>query len=279
MTIDFMMNLDHIPFSRYGAYVSVNKDKTLKDLMVHYVQRCFSLDQAFLLQFRSGGRNVEYTCEMHPHCLKIKAAEGQAVMFIRDDYTLAVETTGLDLAFSSQASHGYGTSYGDKEFGVISVNQCTYSRFRIFQGEGILDGPNRPVNSHARNKVNYAQNLVVSQVDGCISLTLMISNTEQLADATPLDSASETAIIAEEWNAFLEKMPGLSGASVFTKTTWYTLWSCFVRAKDVYKYDAMLMSKKFMCSVWSWDHCFNALAMAEVDKQIALQQFLLPFEL
>ena len=61
--------------------------------------------------------------------------------------------------------------------------------------------------------------------------------------------------------------------------SWYTLWSCFVRAEDVYKYDAMLMSKKYMTSVWSWDHCFNALAMSNIDLKKAMEQFLLPFEL
>ena len=46
----------------------------------------------------------------------------------------------------------------------------------------------------------------------------------------------------------------------------------------------MLMSKKFMTSTWSWDHCFNALAMAhltdrELAKKYALSQFSAPFHL
>lgn len=44
------------------------------------------------------------------------------------------------------------------------------------------------------------------------------------------------------------------------------------------------MAKKFMTSTWSWDHCFNALAMADLGdrtmaKQIALHQFSAPFYL
>ena len=44
------------------------------------------------------------------------------------------------------------------------------------------------------------------------------------------------------------------------------------------------MAKKFMTSTWSWDHCFNALAMADLGdrtmaKQIALYQFSAPFYL
>ena len=39
------------------------------------------------------------------------------------------------------------------------------------------------------------------------------------------------------------------------------------------------MSKHWMDKVWSWDHCFNALALAESDLDAALAQFLIPFDL
>ena len=38
------------------------------------------------------------------------------------------------------------------------------------------------------------------------------------------------------------------------------------------------MSKHWMDKVWSWDHCFNALALAASDAGAALDQFLLPFD-
>ena len=47
----------------------------------------------------------------------------------------------------------------------------------------------------------------------------------------------------------------------FVRVTWYNLWSCFVRAEGCYVNDTMLMAKKMMTSTWSWDHCFNALAI------------------
>jgi glycogen debranching enzyme len=40
----------------------------------------------------------------------------------------------------------------------------------------------------------------------------------------------------------------------------------------------VLMSKHWMDKVWSWDHCFNALALAAADPVAALDQFLLPFD-
>jgi glycogen debranching enzyme len=41
---------------------------------------------------------------------------------------------------------------------------------------------------------------------------------------------------------------------------------------------AVLMSKHWMDKVWSWDHCFNALALAEGRPALAWDQFQLPFD-
>ena len=67
-----------------------------------------------------------------------------------------------------------------------------------------------------------------------------------------VDVERETAAVRAEWERFLARMPPTrEGHYDFTVATWYTLWSCFVRAQDVCRYDAMLMSKKFMSSVWT----------------------------
>lgn len=41
---------------------------------------------------------------------------------------------------------------------------------------------------------------------------------------------------------------------------------------------AVLMSKHWMDKVWSWDHCFNALALAPGSPGLAWDQFSLPFD-
>jgi hypothetical protein len=90
------------------------------------------------------------------------------------------------------------------------------------------------------------------------------------------------AIIREEWEEFLTKMPLIKANAAeeeFARITWYNLWSCFARTRDVYKFDTILMSKKHMNTVFSWDHLFNALSMAALGPQKALEQFLAPFVL
>lgn len=54
----------------------------------------------------------------------------------------------------------------------------------------------------------------------------------------------------------------------------YINWSAFVQPEGHIRRPAMLMSKNWMLSVWSWDHCFNAMALAKGDPDAAWDQFL-----
>ena len=58
----------------------------------------------------------------------------------------------------------------------------------------------------------------------------------------------------------------------------YTLWSATVSPQGSVTRETVLMSKHWMDRVWSWDHVFNALALAGADPDLALDQFLAPFD-
>ena len=161
---------------------------------------------------------------------------------------------------------------------MISVNQRTTSRFHVFRGTGVLHGPVKPFQSN--QNLDWKRDLTVHAEGDVATVTLTIMNVERKLRHEPVDVDGETGAVRAEWERFLARMPPApEGRYDFAVATWYTLWSCFVRARDHYRYDAMLMSKKFMSSVWTWDHCFNALAMMKVSRRTALEQFLLPFEL
>jgi hypothetical protein len=58
----------------------------------------------------------------------------------------------------------------------------------------------------------------------------------------------------------------------------YVLWSATVRPSGFLTRETVLMSKHWMDKVWSWDHCFNALALAPGLPQAALDQFSVVFD-
>lgn len=58
----------------------------------------------------------------------------------------------------------------------------------------------------------------------------------------------------------------------------YVLWSATVFPAGFLERESVLMSKHWMDKVWSWDHCFNALALAPGLPDAAWDQFLAPFD-
>jgi glycogen debranching enzyme len=58
----------------------------------------------------------------------------------------------------------------------------------------------------------------------------------------------------------------------------YVLWSAWVDPTGYVTRPAVLMSKHWMDKVWSWDHCLNALALAEGVPDLAWHQYRLPFD-
>lgn len=58
----------------------------------------------------------------------------------------------------------------------------------------------------------------------------------------------------------------------------YVLWSATVDPAGLVTRPAVLMSKHWMDKVWSWDHCFNAVALAPGAPGLAWDQFSLPFD-
>jgi hypothetical protein len=57
----------------------------------------------------------------------------------------------------------------------------------------------------------------------------------------------------------------------------YVLWSATVRPAGFLSRPAILMSKHWMNKVWSWDHCFNALALADGAPGLSWDQYQIVF--
>jgi glycogen debranching enzyme len=107
---------------------------------------------------------------------------------------------------------------------------------------------------------------------------------EELDSARPPYTSSETfdAVVTtaeHAFTAFVEAVaPWRSSATPAAELAAYVLWSATVRPASLVTRPAVLMSKHWMDKVWSWDHCFNALALAPGAPALAWDQFCLPFD-
>ncbi len=315
------IDITHIPFSRYGAYVSVTHERGQRELIVHNVRRRFEEGPMYSVSFSARGDREtvefenfqmdskrEFSVSAVPEKIVVCCGAGKACLYLRDDRTLVIGSENVDVHIALYRQNGYGTEDGEQRFRIIAPDQKAYTTFYVQEGDGILDGPYEKYGScpHAVNMKNHLL-LRRGSDSGRVLAAMRISPMEPEEIKGPICPEEDLQEIREEWAGFLSLLPeeppengterkntaereyadnraaeknaAEKSESVYQYSllTWYNLWSCFARAEDVYRYDTMLMSKKRMSAVWSWDHCFNALAMAKVSKSSAMEQFIAPF--
>src|SRR5690606_37724577 len=94
---------------------------------------------------------------------------------------------------------------------------------------------------------------------------------------TPFDQVAEAA--RTEFGTFAEAVaPWRGDDTPAAELAAYVLWSATVRPAGFVTRPAVLMSKHWMDKVWSWDHCFNAIALAGGLPDLAWDQYRLPFD-
>lgn len=273
-----MIDIRKIPFSCYGAYISVTMEEKEDYLTIHNVRRRFGEDRAYKLRFCREKKRVDCQVCALPECILIEEEKGGAKIYLRDDQTLVIDSENLDVELVQISMDGYGCQESRDEFKMISVAQRIYTYFYVQKGYGTLGDMENSDNESDNSPVYRNQKLYLACQGEKITAALKMSIWEPLGIRRPIEPEKEIERIRKEWLEFRTAAGHLHENS-FEEITWYNLWSSFVRAEDVYHYDTMLMSKKHMSSVWSWDHCFNALAMTKISKKRALEQFLAPFEL
>lgn len=99
----------------------------------------------------------------------------------------------------------------------------------------------------------------------------------RLADAGPRPAFEEDcASVDRDFRDFRGRMPG--GGAPRADEAAYVCWSSIVEPEGEITRPAMLMSKNRMAGVWSWDHCFNALALSRGLPSLARDQLLVIFD-
>lgn len=85
--------------------------------------------------------------------------------------------------------------------------------------------------------------------------------------------------VAREFSEFYKGYPALTKEyEEMSILGAYINWSAYVSPRGFLKRPAILMSKNHMTNVWSWDHCFNALALSYKNPAAAWEQYMIMFD-
>ncbi|MET7685907.1 trehalase family glycosidase [Streptomyces sp. NPDC005423] len=273
-----------IPFSTRGSWFGISPvvaEKTIADDLhlvshqngMHAVLRLVPLDT-------NSGDRADAEPHATPSLLSWTGTEGRIDLAYESPDTVRLRGDGLGLHIGAAAATltPFSGTYFYPEPGAgayVFTSYETGRRYRVTVLAGTVTEA-----SGTQSLGSAARGLTIDAGTGA-AWELAVEEYET-ARRPYGSSASFDQIVDVAHGAFASFVdtaaPWRSSRTPAAELAAYVLWSATVRPGGFVTRPAVLMSKHWMDKVWSWDHCFNALALAPGSPGLALDQFSLPFD-
>ncbi len=282
-------DLSQVPFSKRGSYFAVSEltDSIKKDTQ----KLCLRTVDGFSFipgKTRDAGKTtifrfiplycgnpIPYSAQASPCELQLKTEFGNVLICFADNSTILMRGEGeklsLRLSFENRA-YIYESGPGHSE--IEGVCGQLGLRFRA----GLLLGKMSMLQNWDGTGAEYSS-IEFSPTGGCFSAAFQELTAGRKKDLTQYDYVSCRDQARQDFEKFLRKMPSVPEPYLKAKElAAYVLWESIVEPTGILGREAILMSKNWMCNIWSWDHCFNAIALSYHDPGLAWEQFMLMFD-
>jgi hypothetical protein len=277
------IELEHVSFSRAGSWLCLtarNEAQVRANPHLHIRPGLWLRNfhdegrrDVFLLEPVVDGVPVSYEAEATPAELRLRCAAGIVRLCIAGSESLRIRTEGVGLRLAMLA----GLSGGEFPLGegVTRINAAgtlhDYTVQRLAGGVTVartdLEGKKHVTGEMPPHGGNAGKALLVQRK----------GQPELNTTPPPFDACVE--MVDRDFTAFHEtqaRVPARLATPAYLAT--YINWSSYVAPCGHYRRPAMLMSKNWMGNVWSWDHCFTAIGLAETAPAMAWDQFMVMFD-
>lgn len=269
-------SLEDISFSRYGSWLSISPliAKFHPHDMDRYFLRCHHNDTKPVIEIipQKEGNPVDIRPVAHPHSMKWSDKSGRFVEIIFDGTdSLRIRGKGFGLklkpylrteVYSTEKSPGKGKL---TTFNILPMHR----KFQIECLEGNMSWQSSREDETGKE---FDVELCVEGETWEIAIDLFTSVWQPKERRSFSECRDDVAADFIHW---LEGVPKCATEYQSARSlAAYITWSAVVKPHGLLKRPTMLMSKNYMAKVWSWDHCFNALALAPAHAQLAWDQML-----
>lgn len=277
------MNLDltRIPFSRFGSYFSISYitkkiwgNNYEEGLYLRSLHGRLKKKELFLIEtIDSRGNVIPSQIQASPEILLVQNDKGTAKISMPKPEFLLIEGFGTGVRFSAKGSGHFLIPVGKNEWLFNYYDEGIQISILVQHGNIKINAPWNGIK--CENVI-----LEVSPKYGKFRIILFeAAEREIINDILEHSKSCSPDVVKKEFELFLQKLPSLpSELSDHFETAGYILWSSFVKPNGYLKRPAMLMSKNWMTDIWSWDHCFNALALSYKNPELSWDQFALMFD-
>lgn len=231
----------------------------------------------FLLETTQDGKAITYQLTCHPHMLRLDVGDGGIDICFDGERAIRVRSRGgIGLSLTEISGGPYRTMVQTPDGMSVDANlpasavKCMFSpRTGSVEHSIEWDG------HHGKDG-----RVQLLPEDGRGEWVIALYRTSFVpADPnTNFDMCAEACFQAFARFVASHDLKALPGYDQSAALALYLNWSCIVAPEGLFKRPGMLMSKNWMSNVWSWDHCFNAMALWSGDKRLAWDQLMVMFD-
>lgn len=266
-----------IPFSYYGSWLNISP----------VVAEGVYADDLQLVSHQTGHRGIVSLVPLtrgiraaavvvaQPAVLRWSHEAGEVEAAFENADTIRIRGRGLGfrIAATSSALTPFAGTYlyrDPRDGAYVFTVYGSGRRYRVT----LLSGD--PARAIGAQEVGVAERAVVLGLDGA-PWEIAVEEYEAARDPYTSEASFEhiSALAASAFGAFVDALaPWRSAKTPAAELAAYVIWSATVRPSGFVTRPAVLMSMHWMDKVWSWDHCFNALALMRGEPELAWNQFL-----
>ncbi|MBE5811838.1 MAG: glycogen debranching protein [Clostridiales bacterium] len=276
------LDLHQTPYSCRGSYLALshlNENHqglgNAEGLHLRTIHNCTITPLIARLDLQWNGTSSKYTALLEDASLALQCGDARVEACFADDRTLLLSGTpgcGLTLDFltdNGPYDYIYPLLHEGRTLYMANCykNNCQYL---IIPQKGQCE-----LDQQWEESSSLWSRLHFSGEDGFLFALLEVE-TEWDQQLPCLDFDAARQRMNDAFRAFCDALPTLpENYSEMRIRAAYIDWSCLVRPGGFLRRDGMLMSKNWMTNVWSWDHCFNALAMAKGHPDLAWDAYII----
>jgi hypothetical protein len=276
------LNLNEHVFSTFGSTMAISqsKDKKREGLYITDVSggRLWSWSGIFKIELLNDTTPVPYQVEFTPHKLSLKGANNELVEFAFEGTNilrLRAQNTSIRL---TESTYDWNRFYIPIDENSLHFRYGDHANYYVknLSGDMKADGVKAQTNKYSERP--HLTIVTIPKRNGLVEMAISqyLMGFKVPTKYDTFDSCVEANKVS--FTRFLGETPQVAPQySQLRSVGAYLNWSSVVQPSWLLKRNTMLMSKVNMRALWSWDHCFNALASAK-NKELAYDQYYIPFD-
>jgi glycogen debranching enzyme len=272
-------DIREIPFSRRGSWLDLSPVVALHTVRddLHLVSHQTGMHAVFAFEPQRAGVRLETVeVEATPSVLRWTTGDGAIEAVFDDDSTLRLRGRSIDLRIADATPEltpftGIYFFQDPVDGSAVFTSYETGRRYRITALSGTVTA------TGAQSLGVGERSVLVAGDQWELAIEEYEAARAPYRPGRSFDAA--VADVAAEFDEYVDRIASWrSERTPAVSAACYVLWSATVSPRGFLERESVFMSKHWMDKVWSWDHCFNALALAPGLPQEAIDQFRIVFD-